>query len=243
MGDQRRVSTDGTRNEPRKKAPARRNPEAGQGPARKAASSRLEDARSRMYRDLIFEAAECVFGAKGFEGATMQQIAAEAGVSLKTVYASYPGKQELYTAIMLARGRAMYEAVRDAYASTDQPIERLVRGTRAFVAFLFAHEDWSRIHVRSQTSWAIRPAEAGTAELWDLGHRAHVDMLRQGMEAGVFCEDDPDELALMLQTMTRIQVVHAIERGEADSEAVADRLVARLLRLTRNPGVDLRETG
>ena len=70
----------------------------------RAAPSRLEDARTRMYQDLIFESAECVFGQKGFENATMQDIAAEAGVSLKTVYASFAGKKELYDAIMLRRG-------------------------------------------------------------------------------------------------------------------------------------------
>ena len=77
-------------------------------PKKTAAASRLEDARARMYQDLIFESAETVFGEHGFENATMQQIASEAGVSLKTVYGSFPGKQDLYEAIMILRGREMF---------------------------------------------------------------------------------------------------------------------------------------
>jgi AcrR family transcriptional regulator len=196
-----------------------------------------------MYQDLIFESAECVFGEKGFDGATMQEIAAEAGVSLKTVYASYPGKRELYDAIMLARGQSMFEAVQEAHESASSPIEKLVLGTRAFVDYLFAHKDWSRIHVRSQISWAMRPEDGEAAKLWDLGQRAHTTMFRDGIEAGVFCEDDPEEVSLMLRAMTRVQVVQAIERGETDREAVADRLIARLLRMACKGDVDMREAG
>ena len=212
--------------------------------ARKKAASRLEDARSRMYQELIFESAECVFGEKGFEHATMQEIAAEAGVSLKTVYASFPGKQDLYDAIMLARGRAMFEALQAAHAETEgDPVEMLVAGTRAFAGYLFEHRDWSRIHVRSQTSWAMRPDAEPTATLWDEGQAAHIEMLKAGIEAGVFVEDDPAELALMIRAMTRIQVVHALERGDDDVEGVLERLVERLLRTVCRDGVPVRGAG
>ena len=73
-------------------------------PAKTAPKTRLEEARARMYRDLVEEAAEHVFAQKGFDDATMQEIAAEAGVSLKTLYATVPGKHELYEAVVEARG-------------------------------------------------------------------------------------------------------------------------------------------
>ena len=216
---------------------------ARSGATKKQAVSRLKDARSRMYQDLIFESAEHVFGEKGFEKATMQEVAAEAGVSLKTVYASYPGKRDLYDAIMLARGRSMFEAVAAAHAIAQGPLEKLVTGTRAFVGYLFDHQAWSRIHVRSQTSWAMRPEGEGAAALWDEGQRAHVEMLSEGIEAGVFWEDDPTEMALMIRAMTRVQVVNAIAQGEDDVEVIANRLIVRLLRMVCKDGAELREVG
>ena len=72
-------------------------------PKRNAQKSRLEQARQRMYHDLIFESAEHVFAEKGFDDAIMQEIAAEAGVSLKTLYATFPGKRELYDEIQAVR--------------------------------------------------------------------------------------------------------------------------------------------
>jgi AcrR family transcriptional regulator len=212
---------------------------------RESAASRLDDARARMYRDLIFDSAEFVFGRKGFEGATMQEIAAEAGVSLKTVYASFPGKQNIYLEIMAVRGRAMSEAVRRAREDAEGPIEQLSQGARAFVRFALEHADWMRIHTRSRTSWAERPETGGVAELWDEGMSADAALLREGMELGLFWQEEPQELALVLQALEKVQVSQAIESGESDVEAVADRLVERLLRLVcKNPNqIEVREAG
>jgi AcrR family transcriptional regulator len=208
-----------------------------------AAASRLDDARARMYQELIFESAEYVFGEKGFEGATMQDIASEAGVSLKTVYASFPGKQELYGAIMHARGRAMLEAVDAARMAVNDPIEKLVVGTRAFVEFLCDHRDWMRINARSRLSWAIRPEDEQAGQLWDEGQRGHCELLEAGIDAGVFWDDEPVETALMIQALTRVHVSHAMEQGENDAKRMADRLVPRILRMVCRDGAELREAG
>jgi len=212
---------------------------------RKRAASRLDDARARMYRDLIFESAEFIFGRKGFEGATMQEIAAEAGVSLKTVYASFASKQDLYLEIMAVRGRAMSRAVAAAQAKARGPAEQMVLGARAFVQFAVEHADWMRVHTRSRTSWAIRPDFEEVAELWDEGMAAYRQMLEAGMAAGLFWPDDPEELATVVQALEKIQVSRAIEAGETDATAVADRLVERLLRLVcKDPGeIEVREAG
>lgn len=194
-----------------------------------------------MYQDLIFESAEHVFGEKGFEGATMQEVAAEAGVSLKTVYASYPGKQELYTAIMTERGREMFATVERAHAAAPDPVSQLVEGTRAFVHYLYEHQAWSKIHVRSQISWASRPEGKEAGALWDAGQQAHSTMITDGIASGVFHEDDPAEIALILRALTRVVVMNAIENGEEDADAVADRLVARLLRMLCRERSEIRE--
>jgi AcrR family transcriptional regulator len=209
---------------------------------RPSAASRLDDARSRMYRDLIFEAAEFVFGRKGFDGATMQDIASEAGVSLKTVYVSFPGKSEIYLEIMKVRGKAMSEAVMEAHRSASSPIEKLELGTRAFVHFLFEHADWLRIHIRSRLSWSVRPQEESVAKLWQEGIDAYAAILREGIASGDFCDEDPVELAVMVQALTKVQVSQALESGDLDAKRVADRLVERLLRLVCRPAVAIRKT-
>lgn len=210
---------------------------------RRTAAKRLDEARARMYRDLIFEAAEFVFGQKGFDGATMQDIASEAGVSLKTVYVSFPGKNEIYLEIMKVRGQAMIDAVSAARTGSKSPSDKLERGTRAFVRFLFDHTDWLRIHVRSRLSWAVRPQEETVARLWQEGLDSYTAILREGIESGDFCDEDPVELAVLVQALTKVQVSQALESGDRDAERVGDRLVERLLRLVCKPAFAIRETG
>ena len=131
----------------------------------KKKASRLADARARMYYDLIFEASEAVFGRKGYEGATMQEIADEAGVSLKTLYATYESKQNLYAQIRRERVGAFVAAMREAIESVDDPRDQIRALVETYPAFLLEREDWLRIHLRTWTAWAMRPADRGGGDL------------------------------------------------------------------------------
>lgn len=63
----------------------------------------LEQHRKRpphSARDLILKAATEAFIAHGFSGASIDQIAAQAGVSKPTIYSHFQGKEQLFAAIM-----------------------------------------------------------------------------------------------------------------------------------------------
>ena len=77
--------------------------------ARPSKKSNLAAARARMYHELIFECAERVFSEQGFDDSTMQDVAAEAGVSLKTLYATFPGKDDIYREILEVRSHGLLE--------------------------------------------------------------------------------------------------------------------------------------
>ena len=53
-----------------------------------------------MYRQHILDAAERVFADRGYETAKVQDISALAGLSMGTIYAVFPGKLDLFTAIL-----------------------------------------------------------------------------------------------------------------------------------------------
>jgi AcrR family transcriptional regulator len=199
-----------------------------------------------MYRELILDSAECVFGARGFDGATMQAIAREAGVSLKTVYSSFPGKREIYGEIIRLRSRAMNDAIEAARMGAKTPMEKIAAGSRAFVDFLFGHVDWMRIHcARRHAVGGEDAAGAGPFEPSEQGAAEEcAPWLREGIEAGVFYGEDPDELAVIVQALTAAHVSHALKAGQTDAGDVADRLVARLERLLcKAEGARIREAG
>ena len=197
----------------------------------KSNASRLEDARARMYHDLIFESAEHVFGAKGFESATMQDIAQEAGVSLKTLYATFRGKQELYEEIQRDRGTALVACVAGRIGEGDDPLTRLRAAARAHVEFLCEHRDWFRINLQDRVSWALEPKSEQASTFWQEGLGRIAEILGEGAQQGVFCDEDPWSLAMMMQSIIQVQVARALERDERDVLRVVAEVEAPLLRL------------
>jgi AcrR family transcriptional regulator len=184
-----------------------------------------------MYHDLIFESAESVFGRKGYDGATMQDIADEAGVSLKTLYATFQNKQDLYAQIMRDRASSFVAAMHVAMEGDDDPEAQISRIVSAYVAFLMEHEDWLRIHLHTRVAWAFRPADEEVAVSWAESRDAYSRVLERGMERGLFYRGDPEELAVMMQTLMQVQMSRALERGEANASEVADGIMLHLRRL------------
>src|ERR1700746_3983178 len=77
-------------------------------------------ARTDVYRQHVFEAAEQVFAERGFEAAKLQDISRRAGLSMGTIYAIFPGKTDLYRAILEERGRELLTLARQV-ATPDRP--------------------------------------------------------------------------------------------------------------------------
>ena len=201
----------------------------------KKKASRLADARARMYYDLIFEASEAVFGRKGYEGATMQEIADEAGVSLKTLYATYESKQNLYAQIRRERVGAFVAAMREAIESVDDPRDQIRALVETYPAFLLEREDWLRIHLRTWAAWGMRPADQEVAISWQESRDDFTRVLSEGMARGVFYEGDPEEMSVVIQTVMQIHMTRAVERGEQDPRALADAMMVHIDRLLSPP--------
>ncbi len=82
-----------------------------------ASHQRLTDRK----RAAIIAAAIEEFRAAGFEATSMDRIAARAGVSKRTVYNHFPGKEALFAAILQQLWNASHAAEAPAYRA-DQPL-------------------------------------------------------------------------------------------------------------------------
>ena len=72
-------------------------------------------------RELIFEAAEDVFSARGYHNATMSEIASAAGIGKGTIYEYFSSKLQLFQQ-MLMRGMSIYSASFDAEDLKRRPM-------------------------------------------------------------------------------------------------------------------------
>jgi AcrR family transcriptional regulator len=118
---------------------------------------------SAYRRSAFLEAATRVFGGCGFERATMDQIAREAGVAKGTIYLYYASKQHIYDAALAAGFAELDDRTRAAI--DDAPTLRDV--ISAFISvraqYFSEHRDFFRLYVAAIaaqiTSVKPRPSE------------------------------------------------------------------------------------
>src|SRR2546422_5585895 len=106
---------------------------AGTDSAELARGGRLP--RSARRKQLL-AAAQQVFAAQGYHAAAMDDIAERAGVSKPVLYQHFPGKLELYRALLTTCADDLVERVRDAIARTSDNRERVAAAVSAYFDFV-----------------------------------------------------------------------------------------------------------
>jgi AcrR family transcriptional regulator len=91
--------------------------------------------REERRRQLLL-AAHQVFVANGFHGAAMDEIAEVAMVSKPVLYQHFPGKRELYLALLDSHVETLTARLLAAIASTTDNKERVRATIRAFFGFI-----------------------------------------------------------------------------------------------------------
>src|SRR6476646_7372039 len=108
--------------------------------------------RSRMTgpqrREQLLEVGRKLFADKGFEGTSVEEIAAKAGVSKPVVYEHFGGKEGLYAVVVDREMSALLGAITGALASSGQPRDLLERAAFALLDYVETSSDGFRILVR-----------------------------------------------------------------------------------------------
>ena len=80
-------------------------------------------------REALLDAAASVFASRGYAGASVPQIAGEAGMSTGAIYANFSGKQELFLAMMrrlVEAGATARQRSSEETSDRDELLERMV---------------------------------------------------------------------------------------------------------------------
>ncbi len=107
------------------------NPPSAPSPVRR--TSRLPGGARRLQ---LLRAAQDVFVAQGFHAAAMDDIADRAGVSKPVLYQHFPGKRDLYLALLDESAAALMDAVRSAMLSTTDNKARVRATVSAYYEFV-----------------------------------------------------------------------------------------------------------
>ncbi|GAA2471427.1 TetR/AcrR family transcriptional regulator [Streptomyces thermolineatus] len=87
-------------------------------------------------RNQLLGAAQEVFVAQGYHAAAMDDIAERAGVSKPVLYQHFPGKLDLYLALLDQHCDALLQSVRRALGSTTDNKQRVAATMEAYFAYV-----------------------------------------------------------------------------------------------------------
>jgi AcrR family transcriptional regulator len=110
------------------------------------ASTRTRPTRSET-RERILQAAGEVFTSRGYDGASLDQVAAAAGLTKGAVYSSFSGKDELFFALVADRLEERLAVVADA-ADGQRDLHQLFDDAEDDLAALFTTQrDWQLLFI------------------------------------------------------------------------------------------------
>ena len=122
----------------------------------------------------LLRAAQDVFVAQGFHAAAMDDIADRAGVSKPVLYQHFPGKRELYLALLEQQVDELTERVRQAMAATEDNRARVDAAVGAYFDFIDADGEAFRLVFESDLR-----NDAEVRRIADRGSRACTEAIAE----------------------------------------------------------------
>ena len=175
-------------------------------------------------RRQLLGAAQEVFVAQGYHAAAMDEIAERAGVSKPVLYQHFPGKLELYLALLDESAQELVRIVREALSSTTDNKQRVPATFQAFFDFVSSSGEAFRLVFESDLS-----NEPAVRERLDRTMRDCAEMISQFIREDAGLRDDEARLlGMALVGMAQVSSRYWLSTDKAIPKDAAEQLLARL---------------
>jgi AcrR family transcriptional regulator len=196
--------------------------------------------RSDATRERLFEAAVDLIGERGYQGTTVDDIVARAGVAKGTVYYHFAGKTELVQALLTDGLDKLSEAFRAEVEANEDPREALHCIVFAELRFIHDYQAFSKL-LMSELWRADRVWREALVMLRDKYICCVQDVLARGVASGQFRADlDPQRTSSIvfgtIATSALDWLVFDPERGLEDVSDETTRYVMGAVEADRDEG-------
>ena len=175
-------------------------------------------------RKQLLAAAQDVFVAQGYHAAAMDDIAERAGVSKPVLYQHFPGKLELYLALLDTHCDAFAERIKDAMTATNDNALRVRGAMRAYFDFVSHESEAFRLVFESD----LRNESAVRARV-DRMERLSVDAITETLMSDTGVNRARAEmLAAGLCGAAQVAARFWLEGGREVSQEEAEQLITTL---------------
>jgi AcrR family transcriptional regulator len=190
-------------------------------PQARPAGARLpKPARRRQ----LLGAAQEIFVAQGYHAAAMDEIAERAGVSKPVLYQHFPGKLELYLALLEESAQDLTATVRAALESTTDNKQRINATFTAFFDFVGNPGQAFRLVFESDLRNDAAVRDRLDATMQDCAEKVS-EIIRE--DAGVG-DEEAHLLGMGLVGMAHVTAIYWLSTGRAIPKDAAEQLLARL---------------
>jgi len=165
-----------------------------------------------------------VFVSQGYHAAAMDDIAERAGVSKPVLYQHFPGKLELYLALLDESVDTLVATVRDALRSNPDPKQRVAATFRAYFEYVGGNGEAYRLVFESD----LRNETAVRGRL-DRVQLECADMVCQAIREDTGMSDDEARLlSVGMVGMAQVTARYWLSTRDHIPREAAEQLVARL---------------
>lgn len=150
----------------------------------------------------IIEAAQRRFGVYGLEKTSMREIASDLGISKASLYYYFPDKEHLYVHVIEKEHDEFIRNLRINMQQSELPDQMIRNFVETRLELFRTFLNLSRFKMSN-----IMEFKSLMNESWIRSKTKEIkimsDVLRQGMENGIFGQDNPDELAALFIDVLR----------------------------------------
>lgn len=159
--------------------------------------------------------AEAVFAERGYEAASMADIARAAGMAVGSLYKFAPGKEQLYLAVFESHLGEFLERLSSVREEPD-PLVAVRQVVERHLDYCDDHRDFFVLYVEDRFLIEWRLKERFGERCFEL-HLSYLelvtDVVRRAQSAGGLRAGDPEDLAHMLVSMINSTIFQWLHRG------------------------------
>ena len=161
----------------------------------------------------ILAAAQRVIAQVGFQGANLEMIAKEAGLSKAALYLYFPNKENLFLRALEEGFDNMVQKVKEAAELAERPVDKLKAVISSQLSFMERHRDFLKAFLLERRGLGCSPGDKDFMRLREKGI-AYTDfvagIISQGIKTGIFQAANPRKLAFCLIELIKAVVVGRI---------------------------------
>lgn len=180
----------------------------------------------------IFESAIKVFSKSGYDGATVDDIAANAGVAKGTLYYHFKSKEEIFRFIITEGMEVIKEELQNVMDKDEDALSKLKNLCRVQLNLVYENKDFFKV-IMSQI-WGQELRQSELRDILDRYIQRIEEYVKEAIEAGVIKKGEPKFMAYtFFGVLCSAGIYELLNSEESNIEEVIDNLVMYILKGTQ----------